>query len=544
MQQYIPKKVDNEKTLPFLSKSRYLNGLQCEKLLWYAINNKRAFPPVDDAKQILFDEGKRVGEFAQKMFPGGNKVAFEWAPGQMHAKSVKTLEMRKPLFEAGFVFKRAYALADILAPTENGSWNLYEVKSTTSVKDEHKNDLAFQKYTYDNAGVKIQKCFLMYINNQYVKKGNIKPEELFISQDMTEITNELKKDVEEKLGHMLEIIALNEAPIVTIGPQCDTPYECPLKGICWKFLPEKDNVFVLLRGKKLAFELVDMGVTDIFSIPTEVELTINQLAQIKSHKTGTPHIKKKELQEFLGKMEYPLYFLDFETIGPAIPVYDLSSPYEQVPFQFSLHIKETEQATEPFPATTFGGSGSGQGQPKHFSYLAPGRPLNHSQAQVQGEPLNHSQAQVQGKDPRPEILKRLKELLGSKGSIVAYYAPFEIKALEKAVAAYPEFSEWFETIKIRFVDLIEPFKQFYYYHPGQKGSNSIKSVLPAITMTSYDDLQIRDGSQASREYYKITFDAKVPDTEVQRVRQALEKYCALDTQAMVDILEKLKNSVK
>ena len=175
----------------FLSKSKYLHGLQCPKLLWYEYNRKADIPPPEPVLQHAFDEGKKVGELAQKLYPGGVLVKREWDPEKHHEKSMQALGQRKPLFEAGFICKRAYALADILAPVEKDSWDLIEVKSSTSVKEGYYHDAAFQRYAYEGAGVNIRRCYIMYINNEYVRKGEVEPDKLFLKEDITKQSGSL-----------------------------------------------------------------------------------------------------------------------------------------------------------------------------------------------------------------------------------------------------------------------------------------------------------------------------------------------------------------
>src|SRR3989339_1114876 len=162
-----------------LSKTKYLNGLQCLKLLWYYYNQKKDISPPDPATRAVMEEGKKVGEAAQKLYPDGIKVGFEFDPVEVDRKSWLAVPKRKPLFEAGFLYKEAYALADILAPAPEDEWDLIEVKSSTEVKKEHISDVAFQKFTYTGAGLKIRKCFVMHINRQYVRHGEIEPDKLF-----------------------------------------------------------------------------------------------------------------------------------------------------------------------------------------------------------------------------------------------------------------------------------------------------------------------------------------------------------------------------
>jgi len=485
--------------LPFLSKTKYMEGLQCPKLLWYEYNRKEDLPEIDAAAQAIMDQGKAVGEMAKMLLPGGITLQRDYMPEKQAEKSLEAAKLRKPLFEAGFIYKQAYALADVLNPVGKNAWDLIEVKSSTGIKDEYYSDVAFQKYTYEGAGLKIRKCYLMYINNQYVRKGKIEPEKLFATEDVTKQSDDLIPEIEENMADMLEAIQKKDVPHVKVGPHCENPRPCPLEDICWSFLPPKDDIFCLYSGTKKAYELLERGVLRITDINAEVNLSYKQNIQVSCHKTCTPHIDKKGIKDFLDTLEYPLYFLDFETINPAIPAYDNSRPFEAIPFQYSLHIVKNKDA-----------------KPERHAYLAPG-----------------------DKDPRSEILKQLKTLLGNSGSVIAYNATFEKTTLRHASEAYTKYQNWVTAIEERVVDLLAPFRGFLYYHPDQAGSASLKNVLPVITNSNYDNMEIADGGMASTEYYRVTFGNNIDEKERQRVYQALEKYCDLDTRAMIEILEKL-----
>jgi CRISPR/Cas system-associated exonuclease Cas4 (RecB family) len=496
------------KQLPYLSKSKYLDGQRCPKLLWYKYNRKQAIPPFGVDILEIMKQGAIVGELAQKLFPGGIKIEREGNPDAMAKRSLAGLEKRKPLFEGGFIFKQAYAIADILVPVEGenpsaawryGAWDLIEVKSTASIKDEHYYDAAFQKYVFEGNGIKIRHCYLMHINKDYVRSGELELDKLFKKGDVTVEVLERLSAIEKDVEAMMKVIA-GEEPQVKIGPQCR---DCPLEDLCWKFLPEY-NVFMLRGNKEVAYDLAEKGFLKIDDIPLDYQLNEKQRAQVQSHRTNEPYVDRDALRSFLSEIKYPVYFLDFETIAAAVPIYDNTHPYEDVPVQFSLHVIEKEGAGVI-----------------HHSYLAPGNI-----------------------DPRPEILRRLKELLGDAGSIVAYFADYEKKCIRSAVKAYPEYAEWFVKLKDRFIDLLLPFKNLYYYHPQQKGSASIKDVLPALTGVSYNGLEINNGAAATFEYLRVTFNEKVDEKEKDRVRQALEKYCGLDTLGMVKILEVLREAAK
>jgi hypothetical protein len=488
--------------VPFISKSKYLAGLQCQKLLWYYYNAKEEIPPPDAATQAIFDQGHEVGELAKSLFPGGIEVAkgiVDFA--RVLPQSLEAIKLRKPLFEAAFAYKNAFARADVLNPVGKDQWDIIEVKSSTQVKDVNILDLALQRYTYEGAGLKIRNCILMYIDNQYVRKGRIDPKKLFGREDITKQVAALMSGVEGNLKGMADVIRLKKYPAISIGPQCSDPYECPLQDICWQFLPE-DNVFTLYKLGQKGFDLLKEGVEKIVEIPETFRLTGTQRIQQETLKSRRPHIDKEALASFLKGLEYPLFFLDFETFGTALPLFDEVRPYQQIPFQFSLHIVR-----------------SGDAQPEHHSFLAGG-----------------------STDPRPEILSRLQGLLGTKGSIVSYNAPFERGRIKESCEAFPKFATWWERTVPRVVDLLEPFRAFSYYHPDQEGSASMKAVLPALTGKSYEGMAIADGGDASREYLRVTF-GKTPTAEKEKVRKQLEEYCGLDTSGMVAIVDALRKLV-
>jgi hypothetical protein len=486
----------------YISKSKYLEGLKCLKLLWYDFHNPKIIPHPGPMTRAVFEEGEKIGILAQSLFPDGIFLGSGYDFKKVSDKSIASLAQNKPLFEAGFLFRSTYAIADILAPACNGTWDIIEVKSSTDVKEEHIPDVAFQKYVYEGAGLKINKCFLMHIDNTYIKNGPIEPKKLFKAQDITEEVNEIIPEIEKEIDEMTLTIASDKEPVIEIGPFCNKPHDCPLKGFCWGSLPE-DNVFILYRGGKFLYDLYKNGVTRISDIPLGMKLTDKQLIQIKTHKDNEEYIDKEALKDFLSQIEYPLYFLDFETMAPAIPAYDNSRPYEAIPFQYSLHIIKKEGA-----------------KPEHHGHIAKGN-----------------------LDPRPEILKLLKEQLGTHGTIIAYNAVFEIRCLKKMAEVYATYKPFTDTIETRFVDLMTPFVKFMYYTPKQEGSYSMKTVLPALTGKSYEGLGIANGEVAQREYMRVTFDPLVTKEDKDKVLKDLEVYCGLDTQGMIDIFNVLKSKL-
>ncbi|HOX14569.1 MAG TPA: DUF2779 domain-containing protein [Smithellaceae bacterium] len=480
-----------------LSKTKYLNGLQCKKLLWYIYNEPEIIPQPDEATQAVFEQGHLVGDYAKKLFPKGIEVdhSKSFAEG---LKSTRELILKRvPIFEAALTYKNCYARADILEPVGEDEWNLIEVKSSTEVKDVNYPDVGFQYYVYSGAGLKIDKCYLMCIDNTYIRKGDIDPSKLFKKIDVTdEIKTSYSKMVESNVAEMVNAIASETFIETGIGTHCNDPYECPLIDRCWSFLPDR-NVFLLYKNKKLPMVLIKEGILELADIPENCELNEKNQIQVDCERTGKPYIDRNKIKEFLDTIQYPAYYMDFETYASAIPMFDGSSPYQQIPFQFSVHVVKEMGA-----------------KPEHYSFLADGT-----------------------NDPRPEFMAKLKKVMGTKGSVIAFNAGFEINILKKCAEVLPEYQNWVESIEARMIDLLQPFRDFAYYHPKQNGSCSLKKVLPVLTGKSYDDMEIGDGGTASREYFRVTFTEDNQDKA--RVRNLLEEYCGLDTMGMVVIIEKL-----
>jgi CRISPR/Cas system-associated exonuclease Cas4 (RecB family) len=312
--------------MAFLSKSKYLHGLQCPKLLWYEYNRKADVPPPDPQMRSVMEEGKAVGKMAHRLYPDGLKIEWDPNPNVLEQRSRDALALRRPLFEAGFVFEGAYAIADILLPAADDAWDLIEVKSATGIKADYYDDVAFQKYTYTGAGLKIRHCSLMYLDREYLKQGPVQPERLFRREEISETVDAKLPAIGAAVAQLRALIGGPE-PEIKVGPQCGN---CPLEDLCWSFLPDEGHVFILHRGDKVAFDLMERGIIKIKDIPADYELADRHIVQRQATLSGRRQIDRPALQAFLDQLSYPLFFLDFETIAPAVPVYDLTHPYEDL----------------------------------------------------------------------------------------------------------------------------------------------------------------------------------------------------------------------
>jgi hypothetical protein len=479
-----------------LTKTAYGYGLVCDRYLWVYQNERDQLPEADEATQAIFDQGHLIGDLAKSLYPDG--IEIDWSRGHEAgiAQTGTILGERRPVFEAGFQHGDTHARADILKPSTGGGWELIEVKSSSKVKEEHHDDVAFQKHVYAGAGISIRRCSVMCVDTTYVRKGDLEAERLLKLTDVTDEIKPLATKVPSEVKRQLSVMGKTKRPEGKLGPHCA---DCLLYDQCWSFLPER-HVFSLYRAGQKAFDLMDQGILSIKDIPGDYPLTQKQSIQVTCERTGEPHIEPNGIQAFLKQLKYPLCFLDFETLMMAVPPYDELSPYEQVPFQYSLHV-----ASSPGAAV------------EHHSYLSDG-----------------------STDPRPEVLSNLKKQLGSKGSIVAYNSAFEIRVLESCVGHFPKYRKWFESIRPRMVDLYAPFRDFHYYHPDQNGSASLKAVLPVLTGKSYEGFKIADGQAASLRFREMAF-GDIEESRKKAIRKALETYCRQDAEGMLGIVKELKS---
>ncbi len=478
-----------------LSKTRYLNGLQCPKLLWVSVHEPRRLPEPDAATQHVFDQGHLVGELAKRLYPNGMDLPTDNFKENLNLTR-RCLEKRIPLFEAGIMAGNLYSRTDILNPADDGAWDIIEVKSATSVKEVHIHDVAFQKYCWESAGITIRNCYLTCINNSYVKHGEIIPAELFISNDISGEVEDYRRDLPESIERLMDVIVSRSCPKSSLGSHCDNPYPCALADECRAGLPEH-NVFTLYHGGKKSYELYGDGIINLADIPVDFKLNDKQRIQCACALSGEPYIDHAAIREFMGSLEYPLYYLDFETFSTAVPLFDGTRPYQNIPFQFSLHVQPSASAAS-----------------EHYEFLAPA-----------------------GIDPRPGLITALDEYIGPGGSIMAYNKSFEEHVIKELGEAFPEFAPRAQEINSRLVDLIVPFRNFAYYHPAQFGSASLKKVLPAVTGLGYAGLAIGRGDDASLAFLSL-ITGMTPASDEEMVRKNLLEYCKLDTEGMVYIMKR------
>jgi hypothetical protein len=482
-----------------LSKSRFLAGLQCHLRLWYQCFERELIPEVPPSRQAIFDAGHEAGELATQLFPGGILID---EPYYLHKQAVQsTLQAMqdpdvKSIYEAAFAHDGVRIRVDVLERLDDGSWNLVEVKSSTSVKEVYYPDVAVQYYVLEGCGLKINRAGILHINNQYVYDGqNLDLESLFSFEDLTDATMSMQPEIPGQLKELKGMLAVDSAPEIQPSRHCHKPYDCEFWDHCTKDMPEFWVYDISGIGQEKLDELAEMGIQAIRDIPETLPLSQIQ-NRIRASVTNRQEFISDQLEAELNDVAYPVHFLDFETIGVAIPRYAGTRPYQTIPFQWSDHILYEN------------------GNLDHREYLC-----------------------NEDKDPREEFTQTMLDALGTKGSIVIY-TTYETGILNSLIEHFPQYADELQSVIDRFVDLYAIIKR-HYYHPKFYGSFSLKYVLPALVPEmSYENLSIQDGMQASLDYLRM-IDSETSHDEKARIRAELLTYCGQDTLAMVKIRDEL-----
>ncbi len=481
-----------------LSKSQYIRGLQCPKALWlYKYRNELAAAP-DARRQHLFDTGHRVGELAQRLFPGGVEVAYRKADyaGMIDA-TARLVETGKIIYEGSFSANGVFVRADILV--RNGkAWDLYEVKATARTKPVHKPDVAIQWYVIGQH-LPLNRAYLVHLNTGYVRRGELDVLSLFTIDDVTEAVRDEHAAIEENLNRF-ELVLGGEEPDIPIGTHCNNPYECDFRAYCWRDVPYPSVLDLCRLNGNRKFEYYHRGIVTYEDARKHIDLNAVQSLQVDTALKRELYIDAGAIGEYLGDVRYPINFLDFETFQDAIPRFDGQGPYQNIPFQYSLHVLHES------------------GELEHKEFLAD-----------------------ENEDPRPKLARQLLEDLTEAGTIFAFHQSFELSVINGLARHLEEYDARLLALKRRFKDLEIPFNRLMYYHPDFHGSFSIKSVLPALFPNDpeldYKKLAVQSGDVAM-DLFPQLHAIDDPD-EKEAIRASLRAYCRLDTLAMVKIWEKL-----
>ena len=478
-----------------LSKSRFVAGVQCHKLLWWKVHEPKAEELQPDVVlQDRFDQGQQVGELAQTHFPGGVLIDFPYR--EVDAKIAATSDALKAgapsIFEASFLADDTFVAVDVLERLDDG-FRLIEVKSSSSQKDEHIPDAAVQKHVLSQCGIDVLAVEIMHLNREYRHPDQ---GDLFNRTDVTTPVDEWLGRIPAELEAQLEMLA-GSCPDVEIGSQCFEPRECPFVGRCWPDSP--DHIIKLYNvGSVKAIGYMARGIQWISDLPGDEKLPRAAQRQLQAMQSGEL-VVESGLAKDLEAFDVRLGHLDFETIQRAIPVWDGLGPWHQAAVQFSYHQED------------------GSGGFAHAEHLAEG-------------PL----------DARPALARAMIEATADAERVV-HYSSFEktrIRSLQKSV---PELEPELKELESKLIDLL-PVIRNNVYHPDFRGSFSLKFVLPAlIPELTYDDLVIVDGMVASVTIARLLFVAvKLSPKQHEKTRHDLLEYCKRDTWATVKLLERLR----
>jgi predicted RecB family nuclease len=487
-----------------ISKTKFMAGIQCLKRLYLLVHEPELATQANGAGEAIIEQGREVGLLSRQLFPGGVEVK----GGSLNeairiTKELLTNPEVPAIFEGAFEHDGVIVKTDILQRRKESHWRLVEVKSTADLKDQHLQDVAIQSYVLSGSGLKLASVWLAHINREYVLTGTtVDPHQFFLFRNLTNRAKNLQPELVLRLRSQFRILALPTPPEVPTGPHCINPVVCEFFHHCNQPLPD-DHIGYIPRLHANAMEqLEELGVESIHEIPTDFELSEFQRRVCTAMQTGQPWFSADLKGEF-ESLKYPLYFMDFETVNPAIPRFVGMHPYDHIPFQFSVHVQQ-----EPGAA------------PNHFEFLA-----------------------MDNGDPRPAFISSLCEALGERGSIVVYNEQFESQRLWELAGWLPEYNQSIRDIQSRLWDLL-PVVRNHVYHPAFGGSFSLKAVLPALVPEmTYEGMEVPNGQAAGLTWEEI-ISGNCTESERQSKRKALLDYCGQDTFALVKLLGLLQTKAQ
>ena len=463
----------------YITKTNFIQYLHCPKSLWFLKNDPENYPhgEVSIFMQKLIREGYEVEQYVQEYFKsnGNCEVSF-----QTEFKTEDSL---------------LYARADAFEIKSDGTAALYEIKSSTSIKTDSKHnhikDACFQKICAERTGQRIDRVFLVHLNGEYIREGEINSDELFVFNDITEKVAELERETNEEISSALQFLTSDQdlqgcsCREKSRGNHCDTFANFNTD------VPKSSIYHLPNVSQKKIGELLSKGVIGLDAVTDEYPLSERQHLVVKSAKTGTPQINKAAIRQFLSDLEFPLHFLDYETFSSAVPFLDGTGPHQQFPVQYSVHILEEDGALS------------------HKEYL-------------------EREARLPDR-----LVEQIANDIGPSGSIVSWHASFEIRLNREMGERYTDKCNFLSNVNDRMVDLEDVFK-IDYVDARFNGSTSIKNVLPVVCPDlDYEELNIKDGATAMEAWGRMV---NASQKESEEIAKDLLKYCRLDTYAMVKII--------
>lgn len=487
-----------------LSKSDCMLYLRHPAWLWVKKHDPSKIPPVSEATQAMFDTGFLFENYAEQRFANAVRLGFDDYDSyqSLPERTQSALnEGTQTILQGRFEYGNYTFICDVIDVVQAKTIDLYEIKSSTGVKQEHIYDLAYQVMVLQGCGYSVRDVYVLHVNNQYVRSGEVDASQIVTCANVTD---------EVLANHAFTIQNATAALSTANSPTMPDPSPSNAKlGSLGEWLkiyrninnvPENSIYDLATPGAKRLGELEAMGIQVMENIPNSFELTPKQQAQVRVVKSGLTYIDEDSIRTFLSTFEYPLYFLDYETYSGLVPYFDGQKPYEQVPFQYSLHVLDN-----------------------------PGSDLRH----VEYLHRNNS-------NPVEELSASLQGHIGSNGTVITWNKSFEMSCNNRMGALAPNYAPFYEALNARVVDLMEPFKNDWYVDKDFLGSASIKKVLPVLVpQLSYKVLGIQEGNAAQRLWMEAVLDGK-RDGDKDQILADLVEYCKLDTLAMVEIFKVLR----
>jgi hypothetical protein len=494
-----------------LSKTDYLIYKDCAKNAWLKVHKPDIYfsKPLSVFDQGIIEAGNEVDSLARDLFPGGILIEDRNdSEGTMNLIKAKTEVIYQPVFETKF-YK---AISDILVWNKDTKlYDLYEVKASNSGENKSANDklyaqdIAFQYIVMKELEIPIGRLFLLRLNNEYSRGVELELDKLFSKEDFTEDVLEIVDNTKEDMKMAYEFITQTDEP----PGSC----KCIIRGRsshCTTFsysnpdVPDYSvhDISRIGQSKRKLAELVDSGIFKIEDVPDEFELSDKQKNQVEATKSGKTFISKDEIKTFVDTISHPISFLDYETFAAAIPRFPGYNPYNQIPFQFSLHVAHDEKK-----------------EPDHREFIF-----------------------TENKYPDEEFIQAMKKHIPDSGSIVVWSKTFEMGRNKDLAKRNPPHKEFLENVNKRIVDLMDVFTNQHFIHPGFKGKTSIKNILPVLAPElSYKALDIKEGATASNTWDKIVKGELDKGEAIEKI-ESLKIYCKLDTYAMYVIWKYLREN--
>lgn len=499
--------------MQLITKTTYLQFCLCANNAWLQLNKPelKSMFELSDFDKSLVAKGNLVESWARRLFPKGVLIS-EFGESACNITNSYLKEKKPVIFQSTFISDKFLVRNDVLEyDANNDCWNLYEIKGTNTLDEnensvDHIEDATFQVIVLRDAGVKLGQVYLIHLNKEYIRGDEINVTDLFIKENISEQVDNRLDSTRAKM--QMASKALFQKDENALECQCiylGRSNHCSTFNYSYPDVPEY-SIHDLSRigtSKKKLVELVDSKIYDIAEVPDDMKLTDIQQNQKDVYVSQTPIIDVQSIKSELESLVYPLYFLDYETYSPAIPLFKGFKPYQQIPFQFSLHVLQSPNA-----------------ELEHFEYL-----------------------HTENTNPSKSVIAKLKEFIGPEGSVIVWSKRFEKKINSELAERYPEDANLLEDINERIYDLMEIFQKQLFVHTGFKGRVSIKKVLPILAPNlSYKDLEIQEGGAAMEAWYDMVFCDKTLE-EKKVVAKNLLTYCGLDTYAMYVIWKELINII-